>query len=263
MYSRYWGDDGIGNKVTTTAPSLDWLHRVARKRAAERSSRGESDAAETDENVRLKKVQKQGMLHDAEKQSPGSEKEKESKKKKKKQKVHESLELKGSTNVCIGKSGLHSKALHWEEEKEDAATREERGMVLQQHTTRTDRDITGTVTCTDSATNSTREELHGKASYKEKKESHEEGREGIDKSDKDISTSEEETLTLLTREAKSVPKGRTCRQLPDWILQPEVIETDIQQYSQPLDDFELPSVIVKNLRQMKISKLFPVQVQIY
>lgn len=49
------------------------------------------------------------------------------------------------------------------------------------------------------------------------------------------------------------------RHMPDWIAHPHLVEADIRTHSKPIAEFSLPDVILKNLRSMGISRLFPVQ----
>ena len=71
---------------------------------------------------------------------------------------------------------------------------------------------------------------------------------------------EDNPLPMVTHSETYRPSTQlTYHHLPDWVTQSHHIESDIAEYSQPLQDFALNPVITDNLHKMNITSLFPVQ----
>ena len=69
-------------------------------------------------------------------------------------------------------------------------------------------------------------------------------------------------VTLGHVGARSVGKVSVRRQLPEWVQHAELVEADIAGHSHPIEEFPLARVIIRNLRRMAITQLFPVQVSV-
>ena len=62
--------------------------------------------------------------------------------------------------------------------------------------------------------------------------------------------------------SRSVGKVSVRRQLPEWVQHAELVEADIAGHSHPIEEFPLTRVVIRNLRRMGITQLFPVQVSV-
>lgn len=71
---------------------------------------------------------------------------------------------------------------------------------------------------------------------------------------------EDNPLPMVTHSETYRPSTQlTYHHLPDWVTQSHRIESDIAQYSQPLEDFALNAIVTENLHKMNVTSLFPVQ----
>ena len=69
-----------------------------------------------------------------------------------------------------------------------------------------------------------------------------------------------EGLPMVTQRSRGVVHGAVHRQLPEWILAPRLVSSDISADSALLTAVPLPDLVAGNLRDMGCSTLFPIQV---
>ena len=69
---------------------------------------------------------------------------------------------------------------------------------------------------------------------------------------------EEDSLPVLTR-SRIHSSQSVLRQLPDWVTDCKMVPEDINTSSVPLSSTSLPAILQKNLTDMQVTDLFPVQ----
>lgn len=80
-----------------------------------------------------------------------------------------------------------------------------------------------------------------------------------DAAETERATMEEERGFDVLGGRSETERAAVHRHMPDWIAHPYPVETDIKSHSKPITEFSLPELVLKNLQNMGVSQLFPVQ----